>query len=93
MICELWKCHRKLDVIHYDKQELALFGIMYQQVKRNLPIKEIFTNCNNIFLWHESEDINEKRFFPKFQLIPILRFQVKHDYACFIAPIDYIVLF
>ena len=27
--------------------------------------------------------------FPKFQLIPILRFWVMHDYVCFIAPIDY----
>ena len=29
--------------------------------------------------------------FPKFQLIPILRFWVMHDYVCFIAPIDYCV--
>ena len=29
--------------------------------------------------------------FPKFQLIPILRFQVMHDYVRFIAPIDYCV--
>ena len=28
---------------------------------------------------------------PKFQLIPVLRFQVMHDYVCFIAPIDYCV--
>ena len=28
---------------------------------------------------------------PKFQLIPILRFQVMHDYVCFTAPIDYCV--
>ena len=31
----------------------------------------------------------KKRLFPKFQLIPISRFQVMHDYVCFIAPIDY----
>ena len=29
--------------------------------------------------------------FPEIQLIPILRFQVMHDYVCFIAPIDYFV--
>ena len=29
--------------------------------------------------------------FPKFQLILILRFQVMHDYVCFIAPTDYCV--
>ena len=34
---------------------------------------------NIIFLGHESGDINEKGLFPKFQLIPILRFQVMHD--------------
>ena len=33
----------------------------------------------------------KKNLFPKFQLIPILHFQVKHDYVCFIAPIDYCV--
>ena len=54
-------------------------------------IKGIFSDSNDIFLWHESEDINKKSLNPKFQLIPILRFQVMHDYACFIAPIDYCV--
>ena len=55
-------------------------------------IKGIFTDSNNIFLWQESEDRNKKSLFPKFQLIPILRFQVRHDlYVCFIAPIDYCV--
>ena len=54
-------------------------------------VKGIFSDSNNIFLWHESEDTNEKSLFPKFQLIPILRFQVMQDYVCFIAPIDYCV--
>ena len=34
---------------------------------------------------------NKKDLFPKFQLIRILRFQVMHDYVCFIAPKDYSV--
>ena len=34
--------------------------------------KGIFSDSNNIFLWHKSEDINKKRLFPKFQLILIL---------------------
>ena len=53
----------------------------------------VFSDFNNIFLWHGSEDINKKAYqvFPKFQLIPILHFQVMHDYVCFIAPIDYCV--
>ena len=54
-------------------------------------LKGIFTYSNNIFLWQESEDRNKKSIFPKFQLTPILRFQVMHDYVCFIAPIDYCV--
>ena len=32
-----------------------------------------------------------KLFFPKFQLIPILGFQIMYDYVCFIAPTDYCV--
>ena len=32
-----------------------------------------------------------KKVIPKFQLIPILRSQVMHDYVCLIAPIDYCV--
>ena len=54
-------------------------------------IKGIFSDSNNIFLWHESEDKNKQTLLPKFQLIPILSFQVIHDYVCFIAPIDYCV--
>ena len=41
-----------------------------------IKLKGIFTDSNDIFLWHESEDINETGLFPKFQLLPILRFQV-----------------
>ena len=33
----------------------------------------------------------QKSLYPKFQLIPILRFQIMHDYVCFIVPIDYCV--
>ena len=54
-------------------------------------IEGIVSDSNNIFLWHESEDINKKSLFLKFQLIPNLRFQVMHDHVCFIAPIDYCV--
>ena len=54
-------------------------------------LKGVVIDSNNIFLWHESEDINKKSLFPKFQLIPSSIFQVMHDYVCFIAPIDYCV--
>ena len=56
-----------------------------------MQLEEIFTDSNNIFLCHESEDINEKSLFPKFQLISLLRFQVMHDYVFFVAPFDYCV--
>ena len=52
-------------------------------------IKGIFSDSNNIVLWYESEDINKKSLFPKFQFIPILHFRVIHDYVRFIAPIGY----
>ena len=55
-------------------------------------LKGIVSDYNNIFLWHESEDINERNLFPKFQLIPILYFQVMHDYVCFIGPIEYCLI-
>ena len=37
-----------------------------------IHIKGIFSDSNNIFLWHESEDTNKKSLLPRFQLIPIL---------------------
>ena len=64
----------------------------FAYAKLYVLIKGIFSDSNNIFLWYESEDINKKKsFFPKFQLILILRFQVMQDYMYFIAPIDYCV--
>ena len=35
-------------------------------------LKGIVSDSNNIFLWHESEDIKKKGVFPKFQFITIL---------------------
>ena len=62
------------------------------QTKSQLrSIKGIFSDSYSIFLWHESKDIDKKSLFPKFQLIPILRFQVMCDYVCFNAPKNYCV--
>ena len=44
-------------------------------------LKDLVSDSNNIILWHESEYINKKSLFPKFQLLPILHFQVMHDYV------------
>ena len=68
-----------------------IFVSFYWFFLNYMSIKGIVTDSNNIFLWHESEDINKKSLFPKFQLIPSSNFQVMHDYVCFIAPIDYCV--
>ena len=64
---------------------------IYSLFRVGILLKGIVTDSNNIFLWHESEDINKRSLFPKFQLIPSSNFQVMHDYVCFIAPIDYSV--
>ena len=50
------------------------------------PFKGVFSDFNNIILLLESEDINQKSLFPKFQLIPILCFQVMYDYVLVTAP-------
>ena len=63
---------------------------MYKGSSESL-VRGIFSDSNNIFLWRESEDMNKKSLFPKFQLIPILSFQVMHDYVCFIVPTNYSV--
>ena len=69
--------------------ELKNWDFLSKYIKYKEFIKGIFSDSNNIFLWYESADIKKKSLFPKFQLIPILRFQVMHDYVYFIAPIDY----
>ena len=51
----------------------------YGRVKGPVFLKGIFSDPN-IFIWHESEDINKI----------FLCFQVMHDCVCFIAPIDYL---
>ena len=59
-------------------------------------IKGVVSDSNdNIFLWHESEDIKDKRvFFPQNSvLIPILCLQVMHDYVHWHCSIDYCVKF
>ena len=65
--------------MHRDSMEFCAF-------------KGIFSDFHNIFLWHESEDINQKSLnFQNFRWFQFLRFQDMHDYVWFIAPIDYCV--
>ena len=53
-------------------------------------VKGIFTDSNNIFLWHESEDINEKAYFQNFSWFQFYIFKLCMI-MCFIAPVDYSV--
>ena len=64
--------------INTNRWYLSLFFYM--------KLKEYSLILTPSFLWHESEDTNKKSLFPKFQLIPILHFQVMHDYVYCIAP-------
>ena len=85
-----------MDALWHEHLKVFFFFFFFFLFNENLPlllIKEIFSDSNNIFLWYESENINKKKksLFPKFQLIPILCFQVMHDYVYFIAPTDYCV--
>ena len=54
-------------------------------------MKGIVSDSNNIFVWHDSEDINRMRSFPKFHLIPILCLQVMHDCVDWHCSTDYCV--
>ena len=51
-----------------DQFENNMFSILIscKKTKTKNPFKGIFSDSNNIFLWHKSEDINKKRLFPKF---------------------------
>ena len=66
------------------------FYIILESVKF-LKLKVIFSDSNNIFLWHKSEDIDKKCLLPKFQLIPISHLQVMHYYVHWHCSRDYCV--
>ena len=64
---------------------LKTFGSLVQSsALYKVHIKGIFSD-SNIFLIRRYK---QKSLLPKFQLIPILRFQVMYNYVYFIAPID-----
>ena len=64
--------------INIKNLSIAIFQRPYVRFGWNLRVKGIVSDSNNIILWHESEVINKKSLFQKFQLIPISRFQVMH---------------
>ena len=54
-------------------------------------VKGTLSDSNNIFLWHELDDINKNSWLPKFHLIPILRLQVMLNYVHWYCSMDYCV--
>ena len=63
-------------IIIISKQNVLIFQIF----------KGIVSDSNNIFLWQNFEDINEKKLFPKFQLIPIFCYKLCMIMCINIAP-------
>ena len=63
-----------------------IFGSAVNDASMQWTIKGGFRDPSILFLWHFSVDIHEKSLFPKFQLIPILRLRVMHDYVYYTAP-------
>ena len=54
--------------------------------------KGIFGDLNNNFLWHESEDINQKKIISKISVDTNFTFSsYAWLYVCFISPIDHCV--
>ena len=51
-------------------------------------VKGVFSDSNNIILWHKSEDTKQKKLISKISVDSNFTFS-SHDYVCFIAPIDY----
>ena len=67
---------------HNQTKEHERKGAKIKKKSKSLTtLKGIVSDSNKMILWHESEDINKQSLFPKFQLLPILRFQVMHDYV------------
>ena len=86
---DIWRNFYFEDGITYVGENLDISAVAITPT--NDANWQLFSDSNNILLRHESEDIKEKSLFPKFQLFPILRVQIMHDYVCFNAPIDYCV--
>ena len=65
---------------------------MWNATKQNEPfVKEIVGDSNNVFLWHESLDINKKMLISKISVDSILPLQVMHDYVHWHCSTDYCV--
>ena len=57
---------------------------------KKYSFRGIFSDFNN-FLWHESEDINQKAYFQNFSWYQFYVFKLCMIYVCFISPIDHFV--
>ena len=70
-------------MIQYSGVDIVMWYVTY--------VIKFLSDSNNLFIWHESVDINRKSLFPKSQLPPILHFQVRHDCVHSIVPIEHCV--
>ena len=85
----LYQNHTARETTQDLKKPLVVSPKVECELDFGAKITGIVSDSNNIFLQHESEDINTKRLFPKFQLMPILRLQVMHDYVHWHCSIDF----
>ena len=53
--------------------------------------KGIVSDSNNIFLWHEPEDINKKDNFQNFGWFQFYVYKLMHDYVHWHCSIDYVL--
>ena len=86
-----WLTSQLLQVYSTPSLQLASKKIHTLTMFCSIKFKGIVSDSNNIFLWHESEYINQKMLYQKFPLIPILRLQVMHNYVHWHSSIDYCV--
>ena len=70
----------------FRKNKMCILVYYGDNLSSETGFKEIVSYFNSIFLCHMSEDMNQKRLFPKFQFIPILHFQVMEDYVHWYCP-------
>ena len=79
----LWACQFQ---VHKGVVTTPLGKPCYKKKLGRTRVKGTLSDSNNIFLWHESEDINKNSWLPKFHLIPILRYKLRIIMCIGIAP-------
>ena len=82
------RSHKMLIVLKGTSSDYYYIHLSWGKIK-SLNIRMVrkgIISSYNTFLRFKAEDINKNSLFPKFQLIPILHFQVLHDYVMLPPP-------